>query len=93
MYIPDLAHRRIKWQRDPEIPPLRLSHCNRIANMRKQLCQLIDDQIRVEIAAYALLHPPRTQRNTMPLMLPGKSQPKRTKLKIVHPVRSLAATA
>jgi hypothetical protein len=61
--------------------------------MRKQLCQLIDDRIRVEIAAHALIHPQRTQPSIMPLMLPVKSQPKRAKLKIVHPVRSLAASA
>ena len=34
---------------------MRLSHCNRVANMRKQLCQLIDDRVRVEITAYHLL--------------------------------------
>jgi hypothetical protein len=44
-------------QCDPDHLPLRLSYCNRIANMRKQLIQLIDDRIRVEIAAYRLLHP------------------------------------
>lgn len=93
MYIPELAHRQ--WQCGPDLLPLRLSHCNRVANIRKHLFQLIDNRMQVEIATYALLHPPPgpVRRRRLPKHIRERRKISRQATRILRSLRSLPASA
>ncbi len=95
MYSPDSLYRQMQWQRDPKLLPLRLSHCNRIANMRKQLFQLIDDRMQIEIEAYALLHPRSgtVRKRPLPMQIRGSGRISGDALRILQSLRSLRASA
>ena len=93
MYIPLSVYRQVQWEFEADLLSLRLSHFNRIANMRKQLFQLVDDRLRIEIAAHHLFHTPPGIACARPLPIKGERKAGRNTLRILRSLRLLPASA